>query len=114
MLLIWYPKCSTCRKAEQFLKEKGFNYQTRDIVLEKPQEEEIVDFLKKANLPIDKIFNTSGLVYKELNLKDKMQILTFDEKLKLLASNGKLIKRPILVLENKVLFGFKMDEWSKL
>ena len=78
MLLIWYPKCSTCRKAEQYLKNKGFSFDVRDIVLNNPNVDEIKEYLVKSNLPIEKIFNTSGLVYKALNLKDKMKDLSFD------------------------------------
>lgn len=114
MILIWYPRCSTCKRAESFLKEKGLNFELRDIVINNPTRDELNDYFKKSKLNVDKLFNTSGLVYKELGLKDKIKTLSVDEKIDLLSQNGKLIKRPILVLDDKVLFGFKKDEWEKM
>ena len=114
MLFIWYPRCSTCVKAHNYLKELGFNPTLRDIVLKNPTKDELKQYLKLANIDINKAFNTSGLVYKDLDLKNKLPNLTFDEKLELLASNGKLIKRPIVVTEDTAIFGFKKELYDSL
>ncbi|HIT22487.1 MAG TPA: arsenate reductase family protein [Candidatus Scybalousia intestinigallinarum] len=113
MLLIEYPKCSTCQKAKKFLDSHHQSYECRNIVLEPPTEEEIRTFLSWG-VPLGKLFNTSGMLYRELNLKDKLPNMTEDEKISLLASNGMLVKRPLLVVNEQVLVGFKELEWKKL
>ncbi len=114
MLLFCYPKCSTCKKAEDFLKEKNIPYTYRDIKIENPTKEELKSFFEKSNLDIKKFFNTSGLVYKSLNLKEKLDTMSLDEKLELLATDGMLVKRPLLILDDKVLVGFKVAEWGAI
>lgn len=106
MLFIWYPKCSTCQKAKKWLDENGVEYTLRDIVLETPTEEELSIWIKESGLDIKKFFNTSGMKYRELGLKDKLDNMSFDEKVKLLSSDGMLIKRPLIVGE-KIIPGFK-------
>ena len=107
-----YPSCSTCRKALKYLNEKGVEYTSVHLVEETPSYEELKALYEKSGLPIKKFFNTSGLKYKELGLKDKLPKLSDEEALKLLASDGMLIKRPILTSDEKILIGFKEDEWN--
>lgn len=114
MLFLHYPKCSTCQKAKKFLVNNNINFEERHIVENNPTKEELKHFLELGNLPIKKLFNTSGKIYKELNLKDKLPTLSEDEALELLSTNGMLVKRPILVSDNKVLVGFKEIEWQEL
>ncbi|NFH91005.1 arsenate reductase family protein [Clostridium botulinum] len=114
MLLVQYPKCSTCKKALKFLKENDLEIEVRDIVNETPRKEELLEWIDKSNLEFKKFFNTSGKVYKELNLKDKVNSMTKEEAVELLSSNGMLIKRPILINENLVIIGFKEYDYSKL
>ncbi len=114
MLLFCYPKCSTCKKAEDFLKSKNISYSYRDIKIQNPSKEELKSIFEKSGLDIKKFFNTSGLVYKSLNLKDKLDAMSLEEKLELLSTDGMLVKRPLLVLNEKVLVGFKEAEWSNL
>ncbi|EES51244.1 arsenate reductase family protein [Clostridium botulinum] len=114
MLLVQYPKCSTCKKALKFLKEDDLEIEVRDIVNETPTKEELLEWIDKSNLEFKKFFNTSGKVYKELNLKDKVNSMTKEEAVELLSSNGMLIKRPILINENLVIIGFKEYDYSKL
>ncbi len=114
MLFIEYPKCSTCKKAKKYLDDNNIKYIDRNIVLDTPTKEELEKYLKLSNLDINKFFNTSGMKYRELNLKDKLKEMTTEEKLKLLESDGMLIKRPLLVTDNTVLLGFKEKEWSSL
>ena len=113
-LFIQYAKCGTCIKARKWLDAHGIAYESRDIITQNPSAAEIGTWVKLSNTPIRKFFNTSGLVYKELKLKDKISELNDKEKLNLLASNGMLIKRPILVGENIVLIGFKPSDWEKI
>lgn len=108
-----YPKCSTCKKAKIFLEENKINYEMRDIVLDNPSTEELKEWVQKSGLPLKRFFNTSGLVYKELGLKDKLETMEEDEKYNLLASNGMLVKRPLLIGENFVLVGFREKEWEE-
>ena len=110
---IEYPKCSTCKKAKKWLDEQQIAYEDRHIVEDTPSVDELTDFYKRSELPLKRFFNTSGMVYRELQLKDKLPKMSEEEQLKLLASNGMLIKRPILVTDNAVLVGFKEAEWSK-
>ena len=114
MILFWYPRCSTCIKAKKFLDDNNVSYELRDIVSDNPNYKELKDLLEKSNLDIKRFFNTSGLLYRSMNLKEKLDNMSLDEKLELLSSNGMLVKRPILVDNNKVLVGFKKEEWSNL
>lgn len=107
MLVIGYPKCTTVQKAKKWLDENGYTYEERNIKEERPTYEELKEWHKMSGLPIKKLFNTSGLVYKSLNLKDKLPDMTEDEQLRLLATDGMLVKRPIIIDGDKVYFGFK-------
>ena len=112
--LIGYKKCSTCKNAENYLKDKGIDYVYRNIKEDNPKEEELKEYIKLSGKDIKSFFNTSGLVYRSLNLKEKLSTMSFDEKIKLLASDGMLVKRPILLFNNKVLVGFKTKEWDNI
>lgn len=114
MLFVCYPKCSTCQKAKKFLETKNVDFTLRDIKINNPTKEELKKWIKLSGKDIDKFFNTSGLKYKELNLASKKKLLTDDEKLDLLALDGMLVKRPILVSNDLVLIGFKEEEYNKL
>ena len=114
MLFIEYPKCSTCQKAKKFLDSKNKEYLDRNIVIEKPSKKELDKWIKLSGKDISKFFNTSGIKYRELGLKDKSKNMDENEKLEIPSSDGMLVKRPILVLNDKVLVGFKIDEWEKL
>lgn len=109
---ICYPKCTTCQKAEKWLKENKIEYEIRDIKLDNPTYDELSEWYKKSGLPLKKFFNTSGLLYKSLDLKNKLPEMSEGEMLLLLASDGMLVKRPILIGENFVFVGFKENEWS--
>lgn len=113
IVFIEYPKCSTCKKAKKWLIDNNIEFIDRHILEETPTEKELYDWIKLSNKEIKKWFNTSGLKYKELNLKDRLPNMKDEEKIKLLSSDGMLIKRPILILENNVLIGFKEDEWKQ-
>ena len=108
-----YRKCSTCIKALKWLDENKVNYEERPIVEENPTFEELKAWYSKSGLPLKRFFNTSGLVYKDLGLKDKLPTMSEEEQLKLLATNGKLVKRPLVVGEDFVLTGFKEAEWQE-
>lgn len=112
MLFIEYPKCSTCKKAKSWLDERHIAYTDRHIVEENPTYEELKEWHKASGLPLKKFFNTSGLLYKEMQLKDKLPAMSEEEQLKLLASNGMLVKRPLVVADHTVLTGFKEAEWE--
>jgi len=112
MIFVCYPKCTTCRKAQAFLDGMGIDYETRNIKENPPSYDELKTWLAVIGLPIKKLFNTSGLVYKELGLKDRLPTMSEDACLHLLATDGMLVKRPILVDEDFVLVGFKQDEWE--
>ena len=114
MLFIQYPPCSTCQKAKKWLDGKGVEYTNRHIKEDKPSFEELKDWYEKSGLELKKFFNTSGLLYKSMNLKEKLSAMTEEEQLKLLASDGMLVKRPILVKDDTVLVGFREAEWEKL
>lgn len=109
-----YPACGTCKKAKQWLEDNQVAYNSRLIVEDNPTEEELKVWIPKSGLPIRKFFNTSGVIYKKLNLKEKLPSMNEEEQIKLLASNGKLIKRPLIVSENLILVGFKPEEWERL
>ena len=113
-IFINYPKCTTCQKAKKFLDDNNIKYTDRHIVTETPTYDELKEIVKISGLPINKFFNTSGLLYRSMNLKEELKSCSDDEKIKLLASNGMLIKRPILISQNTVLVGFKEDEWRKI
>lgn len=108
---ICYPKCTTCQKAEAWLNEKGIEYEVRNIKEDKPTYDELKVWYEASGLDIKRFFNTSGLLYKSMGLKEKLAEMTIEEKLKLLASDGMLVKRPIVVGEGIVLVGFKEKEW---
>lgn len=114
MLFVNYPKCTTCKKAKAFLDNIGVSYQDRNIKEQNPTEEELTKWIKLSGLDVRRFFNTSGLLYRSLGLKDKLDHMNDEEKIKLLASDGMLVKRPILVDGDKVLVGFKEKEWESL
>ena len=114
MEFIEYNKCSTCKKAKCFLDQNNIKYVDRPIKENNPTYEELESWIKKYNLNVNKLFNTSGLIYRELKLKDKLNSMTENKKIKLLASNGMLVKRPILISDNYILIGFKQNEWDKI
>ena len=114
MKFICYPKCSTCRKAKKWLDEHNAEYTERHIADKKPTYDELKEWYEKSRLPLKKFFNTSGLLYKEMKLKDKLPSMSEEEQLRLLATNGMLMKRPILVTEDKILVGFKEAEWAEI
>ena len=110
---ICYPKCTTCQKAKKWLDESGIEYELRDIKLDKPTLDELTEWYKRSGLPLKKFFNTSGLLYKSLDLKNKLPAMTEEEMLELLASDGMLVKHPLLIGDDFVLVGFKEAEWSE-
>ena len=114
MLFICYPKCSTCQKAKKWLDENNIEYELRDIKIENPSFEELNEWYRKSGLPLKKFFNTSGLLYKSLDLKNKLPEMSEDEMLSLLATDGMLVKRPLVIGEDFVLVGFKENEWSEV
>ena len=114
MLFICYPKCSTCQKAKKWLDEHNIEYAERHIVETNPTYDELKEWYEKSGLPLKKFFNTSGLIYKEKQLKDKLATMSEEEQLKLLATNGMLVKRPLVVAKDKVLVGFKESEWKEI
>ena len=109
---ICYPKCTTCQKAQKWLDDNKIEYEFRDIKLDKPTFDELIEWHKKSGLPLKKFFNTSGLLYKCLDLKNKLPTMGENEMLKLLASDGMLVKRPLLIGDSFVLVGFKEAEWG--
>ncbi len=111
ILFLEYPKCSTCQKAKKWLLENQVEFEERHIIEENPSEEELKLWYEKSGLPLKRFFNTSGMKYKELKLKDKLPDMTEEEQIKLLASDGMLVKRPIIVGDNFALTGFKDKEW---
>ena len=113
MLLICYPKCSTCQKAKKWLDGKDIAYTERNIAEENPTYEELKEWYEKSGLPLKKFFNTSGMLYKQMQLKDKLPTMTEDEQIKLLATDGMLVKRPFVVGDGFVLTGFKEKEWEE-
>ena len=112
MLFVCYPKCSTCKKAQAWLDTHGLSYQVRDIKTQNPSEEELRRWHSESGLPLKRFFNTSGQQYRGLELKDKLPQMTEDQQLALLATDGMLVKRPILLTGSKVLVGFKEAEWE--
>ena len=114
MTFVCYPKCSTCQKAQKFLEGKGLAFELRDIKLQNPTAEELREWHRRSGLPLKKLFNTSGLKYKELGLKEKLPAMSEEEQLALLATDGMLVKRPILLDGDRVLVGFREQEWEAL
>lgn len=113
MLFINYPKCTTCQKAKKWLDDNNISYESRNIKEENPTAEEIKKLWEISGLPLKKFFNTSGLLYKSMGLKDKLDGMSDEEKINLLAADGMLVKRPILADENTVLIGFKPAQWEE-
>ena len=114
MLLVHYKKCSTCQKAKKWLEEHGFEFTERDIKEQNPTKEDLKEWHVKSGMPLKKFFNTSGMLYREMQLKDKLPDMTEEEQYELLASDGMLVKRPVLVTDTTVLTGFREKEWEKL
>lgn len=114
MLFICYPKCTTCQKAKEWLDDNGIRYELRDIKTDNPTLTELTDWYKKSGLPLKRFFNTSGLLYKSLDLKNKLADMSEQEQLELLATDGMLVKRPIAIAGDKILVGFKEAEWTEL
>ena len=113
MLFIEYPKCSTCKKAKKWLDNRDITYMDRHIVEDNPTYDELKEWYIRSGLPLKKFFNTSGMLYKEQKLKDRLPEMSEDEQLHLLATNGMLVKRPIVVTDDGILVGFKEAEWNK-
>lgn len=109
---ICYPKCTTCQRAKKWLDDNGVEYELRDIKLDNPTFDELTEWYEKSGLPIKRFFNTSGLLYKSLGLKDKLPQMSDSEALKLLSTDGMLVKRPLLISDDFVLVGFKEAEWA--
>lgn len=114
VLFLEYPKCSTCKKAKKWLEDNSVEFTDRHIKDENPTAEELSEWHNKSGLPLKKFFNTSGVLYKELKLKDKLPEMSEQEQLELLSTDGMLVKRPLIIGENFVLVGFKEAEWEKL
>lgn len=113
MTFVCYPKCTTCQKAKRWLEERGIPFELRDIKTDNPTYEELDAWHRRSGLPLKKFFNTSGLLYKSMELKDKLPDMTEEEMLRLLATDGMLVKRPLLVADNFVLAGFKEADWER-
>ncbi len=113
-MFIEYPKCSTCKKAKKWLEEREVSFVDRHIVEENPTKEELREWHQKSGLPLKRFFNTSGLKYKELKLKDKLPVMSEEEQYELLSTDGMLVKRPILITEKGIITGFKENEWETL
>lgn len=114
MLFLEYPKCTTCKKAKKWLEDHQADFEDRNIKEQNPTGEELKAWYKKSGLPLKRFFNTSGMLYKSMQLKDRLPDLSEEEQLKLLATDGMLVKRPLLIREDKVLVGFKEAEWAEL
>ena len=112
MLFIEYPKCSTCKKAKKHLEELGVSFEDRHIVEENPTKEELTEWISVSGYPVKKFFNTSGMKYRELGLKDRLPQMTDEEKIELLETDGMLVKRPLLIDGDRILVGFKEAEWT--
>lgn len=114
MLFIEYPKCTTCKKAKNYLDSNKIKYDDRHIKEDNPTKEEITKWVNKYNIEIKKLFNTSGMIYRELGLKEKLPNMTDEEKIELLSSDGMLVKRPLLITDNNIVIGFKENEYEEL
>lgn len=113
-IFIEYPKCSTCKKAKKWLEENSIEFIDRNIVTDTPTQEELTEWIERSGQEIKKWFNTSGLKYKELNLKDRLVNMSNEEKIELLASDGMLIKRPLLISDKGIFIGFKEEKWNEV
>lgn len=109
-----YPKCSTCQKAKKWLQEQGVSFTSRHIKEQNPTKEELKEWHQKSGLDIKRFFNTSGMIYREMKLKDRLPAMSLEEKYSLLSTDGMLVKRPILVTEQGIAAGFRPEEWEKL
>lgn len=114
VLFIEYPKCSTCQKAKKWLEQNNIEFEDRHIVENNPKKEELEKWIKQSELEIKKFFNTSGMKYKELQLKEKLPNMTDEEKIELLSTDGMLVKRPLIITDKIILLGFKEKEWEQL
>ena len=112
MIFIEYPKCSTCKKAKKWLDDHNIKYEDRHIIENNPTFDELKEWYHKSNLDIKRFFNTSGMLYKEMNLKDKLPNMNEDEMLEILSTNGMLVKRPLIISDDVILTGFKEKEWE--
>ena len=113
-LFLWYPNCSTCKKAKAWLDANGIEYIARHIAQDEPTREELTEWINRSGLEIKKFYNTSGQLYRQLELKDKLPLFTDEEKIGLLATDGMLVKRPLLIADSRVLVGFKEVEWESI
>ena len=113
-IFLWYPKCTTCQKARKWLEENNIVFEERHIVENNPSKKELKTWINQSDYDIKRFFNTSGLKYKELNLKEQLPSMSNDDKLKLLSTDGMLIKRPLLILEDNVLVGFSEEKWNEI
>lgn len=113
MLFVEYPRCTTCKKAKKWLDEHNIEYEDRDIVKDNPQSNELKEWYEKSELPLKRFFNTSGKIYREMKLKDKLADMTEEEQIEILSTDGMLVKRPIIVTDSFVLTGFKEQEWEE-
>ena len=113
MLFLEYPPCSTCKKAKQYLIDRGIPFESRHIKEKNPSYEELREWYARSGLPLKKFFNTSGMLYQSLGLKDRLPLMSEEEQLRLLATDGMLVKRPLLVAEDAVLAGFRPREWDE-
>ncbi|MCI9070929.1 Spx/MgsR family RNA polymerase-binding regulatory protein [Clostridium sp.] len=113
-LFLQYPKCTTCKKAKKFLQENNIEFNDRDITIENPTIEELEEWINLSGLEVKKFFNTSGVLYREMKLKDKIKDMSKEEMIKLLATDGKLVKRPLLICKDKVLVGFKEEQYKEI
>lgn len=114
VLFIEYPKCSTCQKAQKWLEQNNIEFEDRHIVEENPTKEELTKWIKQSGYEIKKFFNTSGIKYKELNLKEKLPKMSDEEKIEILSTDGMLVKRPLIISESLILVGYKEKEWEQL
>ncbi len=113
MLFIEYPKCTTCQKARKWLDENGIKYESRHIKEDNPTYDELTEWYNRSGLPLKRFFNTSGMLYKSMGLKDKLDTMSEEEQLKLLATDGMLVKRPLIISDNMILTGFRQKEWEE-
>ena len=114
ILFVEYPKCSTCQKAKKWLEENGISFEDRHIKEQNPTEKELAEWIAKSGLPVKNFFNTSGMLYKELGLKDKLPKMTEQEQVQLLSTDGMLVKRPLVIADDTVLVGFRPEAWELL
>lgn len=114
MVFLCYERCTTCKRAKAWLIDRGIAFAERPIKEQNPSYEELKEWHQRSGLPLKKFFNTSGLLYKSMELKDKLPAMTEEEQLKLLATDGMLVKRPMLIMEDKVLVGFRENEWAEV